>query len=295
MPIKVILAPIQGDDSDRSILDQAFRLAENHAAHIQALHVVMDGRDAVPFVGQGLSAHVVEQIIRSVEDEAKEARANAQETFKQWTKDKGVQVVKPDATPLTDKTLGQSVSISWHEISGQAQSIIPMVGRLSDMILLPQPTHDSEKDDHLMAETALLEAGGPIMFVPSTKKDTFAKNIALFWNGSIESSRALDAIRPFIPHAEHVYLITAPEVDNLGEDADTVINYLAWHKIKASVVKVKCDRDEVGDTLIKKAEELNVDMIAMGAYSHSRLRQMILGSVTRTVLYNTKIPTLFVH
>jgi hypothetical protein len=259
------------------------------------LHIQMDGRDAVPFVGQGLSAHVVEQVIRSVEQEGEQIKEKAQSHFNTWVKDYKIDIKEESFCPLTKSTDNQNVSAHWLDCEGRASEVVPCHGRLSDLVVLSRSGDDQDTQAPLIIEAALLETGRPIMVMPPQKSPSCGSNMCIFWNGSLESARALSAATAFLPHAEKITVLAAPNVDSLGDDAAGVCDYLEWYGLKADLVTINCQSTEVGAKLVAHVNEIGADLFVMGAYSHSKIRQLILGSVTQHILTELSVPLLFTH
>jgi nucleotide-binding universal stress UspA family protein len=112
------------------------------------------------------------------------------------------------------------------------------------------------------------------------------------WNGTAESAAAVHAAIPWMQRAEAVRVLSADEYQRRGPAAAELASYLALHGIRPEIAQFRPLEREVGRGVLSAAREFGADMLAMGAYSHSRLRQLILGGVTRHVLENAALPVL---
>ena len=131
-----------------------------------------------------------------------------------------------------------------------------------------------------------------MLIAPQQAREQLGKRICLAWNGTAESASAVFAALPWLQRAEAVRILAADEYQRRGPAAADLASYLALHEIRAEVATFRpIDRD-VGAGLLKAASEFDADMLAMGAYSHSRLRQLLLGGVTRHVLEHASLPVL---
>ncbi len=107
-----------------------------------------------------------------------------------------------------------------------------------------------------------------------------------------QSSSALYVLTPWLRRAEAVRILSAENYQRRGPAAGELADYLALHRINADWVSFAPIGGSVGAGLLAAAAEFGADLLAMGAYSHSRWRQMILGGVTRYILANAKLPVL---
>jgi nucleotide-binding universal stress UspA family protein len=116
--------------------------------------------------------------------------------------------------------------------------------------------------------------------------------VSVAWNGTAESAAAVAAALPWLHKAAAVQILASDEYQRRGPKAEGIQAYLRWHGIQAEITPFKPATREVGAGLLGAARDFNADLITMGAYSHSRLRQLILGGVTRHVLENAEIPVM---
>ena len=150
-------------------------------------------------------------------------------------------------------------------------------------------------------ETLLLESGRPVLVVPYAGSFTAPPQRALVaWSGGRESARALHDAMPMLAGTNvHVLQITSAQPKHWAEETTVgqVARALNARDVRATVEETDCpDSDTaVGDLLLSRAADLNADLIVMGAYGHSRLRELVLGGVTRTLLKTMTVPVLMSH
>lgn len=288
MSIKVILSLLQGTSGDASVLGCAQIVAKKYSAHINALHMRPDPGTLVPYVGDGMSGAVVEQILTSAEREADERAANARAGFDTWQSNSGL--------PFVEKfSADEKASCAWIETTGQREKIVAHRGHTADLLVVARPANKSDYSAELEFETALVESGRPLLLAPPGDTSEFGARIVIGWNDSVEASRAVAAALPFLKDAAAVTIVTVDGGDEASTNGDAVVQYLAWHGIKATFVAAKDGNRNTGKTLLSQADDADADMLVMGAYSHSRLRELIFGGVTRHVLQSSEIPVLVVH
>lgn len=287
MSIKTILVPIDGTETSRTSLDVAFQLGRDLSAHVNVLHVATDPKDAVPLLGEGMSAAIIEEMIQLAESEAGERTARAEAMFEDARSRFGL--MKQDSPPSGDggsATLVQRV--------GREDELTAAQGRLADLIVATRPTEHSEATLTMTINAALFETGRPVLVAPPTAPQTIGKKIAVSWNGSAEASRAVAAAMPLISRSDGVVIMTAENDKTSSEVAPELAAYFAWHGVNAET-RTLPGRSQVGQVLLEDCVAVGADLLVMGAYTHSRMRQLILGGVTKHVLGSAELPVLMAH
>ncbi len=144
----------------------------------------------------------------------------------------------------------------------------------------------------------MLESIRPLLLLPKGKRtNTIGRNVLLAWNGSNEASRAITDAIPILRKAETVTLITINEQNGDIPNLD-MTSFLERHGVKVDTtkaVKVKKGDQNIGEALLEQASQLGCDLIVIGAYGHSRLREYLLGGVTNHLLKNSELPVLMAH
>lgn len=145
---------------------------------------------------------------------------------------------------------------------------------------------------------ALLEAGTPVIVLGSeTDKMPNVKKVMYAWNSEPEASKAVGHSLDWMDEAieAHVVLIDPDEFQQGPNPGDDIAAFLARRNLAVTVDRLPGAQREVADVLIEHANDINADMIVMGAYSHSRLREWLIGGTTRNMLEKAKIPILMAH
>jgi len=288
MSFKSILVPLSAPGLVKTSLQAAFRVAASFHAHIEALHTRQDQRMiAVSLMNESMSASMIDQIIK---DNMKAAVSNTHKTraaVEQACKAAGVRAAEKPSR-------GNKVTVAWREEIGYEDHSVVRRGRVSDLIVLSRPTTDIDIAMGLSLEAALMESGRPILLVPPKVPSRIGGNIAIAWDGSAQAARAVGQAMPFLLNARKVTILTAAEESKEDANPAGLQSLLAWHGIKAKIEKVRT-RGDVGKALLGAAVRANANLLVMGAYSHSRLRELVLGGVTRHVLSDAEIPVFMVH
>jgi len=262
-------------------LDVALGLAESFDAHLVGLFSPAPVRVAIPAVGEGAS------VLREIEEERqrKALAAQAEEEFRAVTVRRG------------------NARIEWRDVPGDALYAVQQSARYADLVVAGQPDPYAGDADEAVSGfpgDLVLSAGRPVLFVPYAGR--FAKlgtRILVAWNTSREAARAVHDALPLLERAQRVDVV-AFDPQRGGADhgerpgADIAL-YLARHGVKASAAQQRGAGIDVGAQILSRAADMEADLIVMGAYGHSRLRERVLGGATRTLLDSMTVPVLMSH
>lgn len=281
MAFKRILAVVTGEACDAAALAAAFALARPAAGHVDALHVRPDPRDAVPMLGEGVSGGLVEQIMSVSAEAASRRAAAARETFARARDAAGLPPDGPGAAFL-DRV-------------GRAAEIVTAEARLADLAVFACAQAADHADGAPVLEAVLTGGGRPLLLAPPELPAAIGRHVAIAWNGGTEAARAVAAAMDAVTRAERVTILTAGTAKTRAGQAEGLRAYLAWHGVAAEVASVPPHADGVGAALLAAAGAAGADLLVMGGYGRSRLRELILGGVTRHVLNHARLPVLMAH
>ncbi len=285
MAIRKIVVPVDGTDAMRLPLDTAFRLGSDMGAHVEVLHARPDPRLAVPLIGEGMSGAMIEELIELTEKETAARAVRARAIFDDARELGGV--------AESDTPSGDGTTTRWLEMVGAEEEILVRRGRLADLVVVARPTSQVEAPAAVTFNTAVFESGRPVLVAPVEPPRSLGKRVAISWNGSAEAARAVSAALPLMSRADAVSILSV-DTDNAEEaDTDGLAEYLAWHGIRAERRAISRDEGSVGATIVAACAD--ADLLVMGAYTHSRWRELILGGVTRHVLERSALPLLMAH
>ena len=288
MTIKTLLAPVSAADVSRSTLDVALAFARKFGAHIDVLHVRPDPRGLVPYTGEGMDGSMIEEIMDVTEREGGERATQSKEMFDAFTAENAIKVIAEPAS-------GEEVTASWHTDVGREDEVVAIRGRLYDLIVVGRPLKDAALPSPITLEAALLDTGRPIIVAPPEPAAQLGKSIAIAWEGSPESARAIADAMQFLEKAETVTIL-APSNGQVAPIApEELVRQLSWHGVTSKVQPFDASVTELGAAFLEQSAAAGADTLIKGAYSQSRLRQLILGGRTRHILANTTIPVLLSH
>lgn len=287
MAIKVVLAPLFGVSTDEAALSASLAIARKFSAHIDVMHVRADPRTMIPYIGEGMSGALIEEMIASAEQQADERAKVVRDTFDKW-RDKTSLEMGDSAT--------DGPNCAWIEEVGRPDSCIARRGRVSDILVMTRP--EGENAATTITETleaALMDSGRPLLVAPSGGAETVGSHVAIAWNGGEEAARAVSAAMPFLRSADGVTILTVGNPCPPEADQQALVGYLANHGVTARVHGLEDGGESVSATLVAAAGSVGADLLVMGAYTHSRLRELVFGGVTYEILEAGDIPVLLAH
>jgi nucleotide-binding universal stress UspA family protein len=175
--------------------------------------------------------------------------------------------------------------------------VLGRIARRFDLSVVRQAEPDKGTPAPLIIEAALFETGRPVLIVPYIQKDPMALDRVLVgWDGSRSAARAVNDALPFLKRAKTVDVVVVSESGKSDEmpGAD-LAHHLARHDIKVEIKQIVAPDADAANVLLSHAADSSATFMVMGAYGHSRLREFVLGGVTRTILDSMTIPTLMSH
>jgi nucleotide-binding universal stress UspA family protein len=279
MKYKNILVHLDNSNGCRNRLEAAFALTRDFEGQLTGLFVVPNY--IVP-------SYVEAQIsVDLITDVTERALARARETLAGYQK-------------LAEKA---GVTMQAEVLEGQLIPVLREHSKYADLLLLGQDDpQDPDNASYGLADALLFEGGCPCMVVPHTGKLAApGKRVLLTWNASRESAHALREAMPLLKRAETVLVLSSEPETGESElasghpHAEALARLLESHGIKAVSSGISDPDLDPSDAIIDQAAEMDADLIVMGAYGHARLREIILGGVTRELLKRAPVCLMLAH
>jgi nucleotide-binding universal stress UspA family protein len=180
----------------------------------------------------------------------------------------------------------------WRSADDSGPTAIGVIGRAYDLIVMPQPGPLPKMPESVF-ETARCDSGRPILVVPPGYTGMVGKRVLFAWNGSTESARAISLAMPVLSRAEAIDVLSVDGAMVPGPTSAEIAASLAAHGLNVTSHHVKPGQRSAGQTIVDTAVSVGADLIVKGAYTQSRLRQMIFGGMTRHLILNSPLPVLF--
>jgi nucleotide-binding universal stress UspA family protein len=279
--MKTILVPTEQGSAMTSALDTALLLARKFDSFIEGFPLRPAVADLVAMdPDSGLTMVAVK------ENDAEMVR-QAEMMFRAFMANKGV--------PAHGGEGSASLSCSWLKDAPSGHDFVGSYGRVFDMIVLARPGDEWQSPSMITLESALFESGRPVLIAPPESPRSLGTHILVAWNNSTEQARTMADAMPLLRLAEHITILTVEGATVAGPSGDQMAHSLKLNGMTADTLTVKPGKRNAGETILAKADELGCDLIVKGAYTQSRLRQMIFGGTTRHILANAKLPVLMAH
>lgn len=274
MSIRTILVQAGSDARAEVRLNVALSLAAKFDAHVTALHVI-----PTPIIPTGyadfIPAGVIEQEIGRLKDVAAEA--------------------KQAAMKIADRA-GRNVE--WRESGGPQISNLIEQGYYSDLVVVDQkgPMDEGLPGTMVLAAPLALGVGRPVFCVPYVGNfPSLGKRVMIAWNGSREATRAAHDALPFLKKAEQVIVFSVNPASRTHYPGADMATHLARHGVKVEAKHTVARDVGVGDALLGALSDFGTDLLVMGAYGHSRMRELAFGGATRSILETMTVPVLLSH
>jgi nucleotide-binding universal stress UspA family protein len=174
--------------------------------------------------------------------------------------------------------------------------VVGSYGRVFDAIVLGRPGDDPQGPRMLTLEAGLFESGRPILIAPPSPPKRMGENVLVAWNCSTEQARTTAFAMPLLRRAAKVTVLTVEGATVPGPSGAQMARSLRLNGISADAITLKPERGRnAGEVILARCQELGCDLLIKGAYTQSRLRQMIFGGTTRHILANATLPVLMAH
>lgn len=274
MSIKSILVHVIRNESS-AVIEAATTIAEKFDAHISGV-----GIEPIVTLPSYATAELPSGLIRSYETMRTDHLKEAEASF----------------TSGMNK-VGRIARSSWRGSSHVVANVITEQAKYCDLVILGQTrTENVDFHNEKIPDDVIVGANGGVLVVPYIGfMKTIGDSILIAWNNTNESALAVRTALPLLKLASKVEVLT---VSNENEDEFSGMNisaYLAEHGIDVTLTKSAANKIDVASVILNVASDREHDLIVMGGYSHMRLREIILGGVTRRILKNMTVPVLFAH
>jgi nucleotide-binding universal stress UspA family protein len=280
MGFKTILVPIEQHDLVNSTLETALLLARNFDSYIEgfALRIAIPAVFAVGDVG----AVPIPALEQDIADNEQRSRS----LFENFMQEHGV--------PRAGDT--KALSSGWLDNAPEGDHFVGSHGRVFDVIVLGRPGRDPKDPRMTTLEAGLFESGRPVLIAPPSPQPQMGTNVLIAWNCSTEQARATAFAMPVLKRASRVIVLTVEGGAAVpGPTGQQLCRYLQLNEVPAKPLTVGLDGRLTGEVILTHAKALGCNLLIKGAYTQSRLRQMIFGGTTRYILSNAELPVFMAH
>ncbi|HYG91137.1 MAG TPA: universal stress protein [Azospirillum sp.] len=285
-----VLLPLTGRPLDRRAVAAAFLVAERFGGHVDGLCVMPHVEVRSTVESAALPAALVNQLIKIGQDDQAQVVDAARTLFEEACAKRGVRLTEGAPAP------GSTRTASWQQATGPLAETIAEEARLADLVVIAQASDGTNAMGPVL-EAALFGSGRPLLLAPLEEPATIGDAVAIAWDGGPAAARAVGAALPFLKQAGTISILTADSPDaGRAADPQRLVDYLAWQGVTAGARTVSPAGRALSAALQDTAREAGCDLMVMGAYGHSRVREMVLGGVTYDVLRRPpSLPILMAH
>ena len=279
MSFKTILVPIEQHDRMNATLETALLLARKFDSYIEGFALRVE--PATAFAVGDVAAVPIPALEQDIATSEQQSRA----LFENFMQTQGVR--RGDAKAL---------SSGWLDNAPEGDHFVGSHGRVFDVIVLGRPGRDPGGPRMTTLEAGLFESGRPVLIAPPSPPLQMGTNVLIAWNCSTEQARATAFAMPILKRAGRVVVLTVEGGAAVpGPTGQQLCRYLQLNDVPAKPLTVGLDGRLTGEAVLAHARTLRCDLLIKGAYTQSRLRQMIFGGTTRYILGNAELPVLMAH
>ncbi|MGA8898507.1 universal stress protein [Bradyrhizobium sp.] len=273
-----LLVHIPTERSPRPAIDGSVSLAMTCSAPLEAIAVGYESVNDVPFVAEGGVA--MAPLFEAQHQQAVERARAALAVFE--FEAKAAQIA------YRCRPFGGTFA--------EAADILGATARLSDLTIVSQPELTDATNDNLMPQELLFRSGGPVLVVPYTFHGALSiDRIGILWDGGRLAARALRDAMPLISRANALTVLTVNEPVSAETSPERLLAHLASRGLPAKTLSLQADHSRIQSTILSAAADEGLDLLIMGGFGHSRLKETVLGGVTRDMFRCMTVPALMSH
>ncbi len=269
-----------------SVLACALHVGRAFDSYIEALHVRPGQPDIIAAGADGFVA-AAPDLVAGFEREARDRAERARLAFDEFMSANSLQ--RPGSTA------GSGLTADWRIESGSADAVLGTWGRIFDLIVLGRPLADAVSPSMAALETALFEAGRPLLIAPPHPPAKMGEDVVIAWNGSTETARTVALAMPILRRARRVTVLSVKRGMVPGPSAAELAHNLRRNGLEVESREAGSGDRGPGQAILEQASLLGADLIVKGAYTQSRLRQMIFGGATSHILAHAELPILMAN
>jgi nucleotide-binding universal stress UspA family protein len=289
---KLILLPLSGTDGDRATEAAAIVLAQAFGAHLIGLHVRRDVRRdiaALASADMGMSTGL-DTVMDRMDQDAATREKGAEASWREACANAGI--------ALAEQAAGQTgVTYEFASETGEETDWLAEYGRAADLVVVGRVREAGMLDVDPM-EAALMDTGKPVLIAADKAPPVLDGTVAIAWKNTREAAGAVAAALPFIRRAKRVIVFSVEEeqaADSVDKSHLRLVRALRWHNPNTGSQVLRRDSHPPVKVLLDALAREKCDLLVMGGYGHTRLREAVFGGFTRAVLEAAPVPVLMAH
>lgn len=288
--MKSILVPIGGSASDAVLLETALAAARPFCGHLQFVHVHIGAGEAaahIPHTAFAMGPALV-NALEKLEKEAETRSAEAARNVSDFCARANIGM-----RDVSSKTA--SLTASWCEERGHALKRIISYARHCDLVVLGRACRPNGLSDDFISRL-LVGCGHPVLIANATPPRTLTDTIMVCWRDTAEAARAVSAAMPFLINAKRVVIVSIAERnEDVAPSVAGVVRHLGWNSVSAEAQVIIGNNGSAPRLLAAAAQSCGADLVVLGAYGHSELREALFGGCTQAFIRDADRPVLLMH
>jgi nucleotide-binding universal stress UspA family protein len=286
---KYILVPATGGDADAPVFLTALGIARRLGSHLEFLHVRTDVRQMLmAMTTADMSAGIgYDRILQTLEQDVAARQTKAELAFHDFC--------KREQLPVSSDLATRPPSAEWRTEIGDEPTWLAEHGRAADLVVVGR-AREGEPVAMDVLEACLMATGRPVLLAPARVASCVSGTVAIAWNNRPEAARAVAAARPFLDMADKVVVFSVVEDGETEKlSCERLRHALSWHNSNTIVQSLRQDARPPVETLLAAVSAVKADILVMGGYGHSRVREVLFGGFTRRLLSHADLPILMAH
>lgn len=277
--MKTVFVPLDDPEVSRPIIETGLLFARRFGSYVE-------GAATLPV----LDNYIVGEMVPLWPPQQRSMGDIAREAFEMFSS-----VMTRAEVPARERAAGEGLCQGWHEPPLLGDGAVASHARVFDVTVLGRPMNGAGGPRLSLLETVVFEGGRPIVITPPDPPTTLGDNVVIAWNCSTETARTTALAMPVLHQAKRVTVLTVEEGTVPGPTGAEMARTLRINGIDAEPVTISAKSKTAGEAILDFAENLNADLLVKGAYTQSRLRQMIFGGATSHILAAARLPVFMAH
>ena len=290
MIFKTIFAPLAFEETANLVTDTALSLAGTFKGHVMAHHVRQRFTEYPPMEFYPTSGAATVLAMEG-HDEATTVFARTMRAQFEERCDAGdIHIV-----PVSEALKQNGVTASWTEEIGQLPLNYSLAARVADLVVMAIPSAKEVYPERELFESLLMQSSAPVFLTPRSGLAAMPRRPLVAWDGSLQASRVVRCALPMLQESEETTLLTIGETDVGTPSLEAAKLWLERAGVRVKTRSVEWPDRPIAERILNQCDATNSDLVLMGGYSHSRLRETIMGGVTLHMIRHADRPLLMVH
>jgi nucleotide-binding universal stress UspA family protein len=285
--IAKILVPVTGGPRDEAVLANAVAAARPFNAHVVAFFVRPDLSETLAFFTDGVSGVVVEEVVKATQDAGDEAAKRIEAAISSCCSEAAIERVRHPVR-------ADHVTLSVREVQGSFGDQLTTAARLADLVVFGPMREGDQAGLTEAFVQVLVDTDKPVLRATGEAPKSFARRIAIGWDGKTAAAQAMSAAIPYLQRADSVEVLSVQRAPLRINATEGVKDYLKLHGVSSTERLIDAGSRRIGQVLLDAAVEGGADLLVLGGYGRGRL-QSLIGGVTRHVIAHADIAIFMVH